>query len=142
MPLLSPDDALTFLAERTRGVLATIKSSDGRPQLSNVAYALIDGVVGISVTAGRAKVANVRRDPRVSLHVVSEDFWTYVVAEGEAELSSVSRQPGDAAGRRLLEIYETAAGKAHPDPDEFFQAMVDDRRLALTFVPSYLYPTP
>lgn len=141
MPALSHDDALAFLAARRHGVLATIKSSDGRPQLSNVAYAWLDGVIGISVTAGRAKVANARRDPRVSLYVVSDDFWTYVVAEGEAELSPVSTEPGDAAGRRLLEVFEAAAGKPHPDPQEFFEAMVTDRRLVLSFRPSYLYPT-
>lgn len=140
MAWLTATQARTFLAEQRRGVLATIKSSDGRPQLSNIAYAMIDGAVAISVTDGRAKVANVRRDPRVSLHVTSQDFWTYVVAEGQAELSPVSTEPGDAAGRTLLEVYEAAAGTAHPDPDEFFQAMVDDRRLALTFVPTRLYP--
>lgn len=142
MPVLTPDQARAFLAEHHRGVLASIKSSDGRPQLSNVAYAAIDGVVGVSVTAGRAKVANIRRDPRVSLHVASEDFWTYVVAEGEAELSAVSTTPGDATGHRLLQVFEAAAGKKHPDPDAFYQAMVDDRRLVLSFAPAYLYPAP
>lgn len=141
MPVLRHDDALAFLAERRRGVLTTIKSSDGRPQLSNVLYGFLDGVVAISVATDRAKVANARRDPRVSLYVVSEDFWTYVVAEGDADLSPVSSEPGDATGRRLLELYEAAGGKAHPDPDEFLQAMVDERRLVLSFRPTYLYPT-
>ncbi|HVM00956.1 MAG TPA: PPOX class F420-dependent oxidoreductase [Egibacteraceae bacterium] len=141
MPVLTPDDARAFLAEHRRGVLATMKSSDGRPQLSNVSYAVVDGLIGVSVTAGRAKVANVHRDPRVSLHVTSVDFWTYVVAEGDAELSPVSTDPGDATGRMLLRVYESAAGKPHPDPEEFFQAMVDDRRLLLSFTPTYLYPT-
>lgn len=141
MARLSPDDARTFLAEHHHGVLATIKSSDGRPQLSNIAYAMIGDELGVSVTDSRAKVVNVRRDPRVSLHVTSKDFWTYVVAEGEASLSPLSAEPGDATGLRLLEIYEAVAGKAHPDRDEFFQAMVDDRRLVLSFVPTRLYPT-
>lgn len=140
MPLLTADQAEEFLAERRRGVLATIRSSDGCPQLSNIAYARLGDTIAISVTAGRAKVANARRDPRVSLHVTSDDFWTYVVAEGRADLSPQARQPGDATCRRLLELYEAAAGKAHPDPDEFFQAMVDDRRLVLSFAPTRMYP--
>lgn len=140
MPALSRDDAWTFIEERHHGVLATIKSSDGRPQLSNISYALIGEDIRVSVTADRAKTVNVQRDPRVSLHVTSEDFWTYVVAEGEAELSAVATEPGDAASRALLELYETIAG-AHDDPDEFLQAMVDQRRVQLSFSPTYLYPT-
>ena len=90
MPLLSSDEAEAFLTARHWGALVTLKS-DGRPQVSNVGYAVLDGAVRVSVTDSRAKTANVRRDPRVSLHVVSDDFWTYVVAEGEAQLGPVAR---------------------------------------------------
>lgn len=140
MPVLTLADARTFLAERHHGVLATVKASDGRPQLSNVAYALMGEEVRVSTTADRAKTTNARRDPRVSLHVASDDFWTYVVAEGDATLSDVAREAGDETCRALLEQYEAIAGP-HDDPDEFFQAMVDDRRLLLSFAPAYLYPT-
>ncbi len=44
-------------------------------------------MVRISATADRAKSANARRDPRVSLHVTAEDFWSYVVLEGDAEVT-------------------------------------------------------
>ncbi len=140
MPPLSRDDARRFLAEHHWGVLATLKSSDGRPQLSNVAYAMLDGDVVISVTDSRAKTANARRDPRVSLHVTSDDFWTYVVAEGHATLSAVAASPGDATCRRLLAYFEAVQGKPHPDRDEYFEAMVRDRRLTLSFTPQRLYP--
>lgn len=140
MPPLSRADAESFVADHHRGVLVTIKGSDGRPQLSNVAYALLDGRVRVSVTGSRAKTANVRRDPRVSLYVTSDDFWTYVVAEGEAQLSAPATEPGDETGRRLLELYEAAAGQPHPDADEFFRAMVDERRLEMSFAIDRLYP--
>ncbi|MGH8883628.1 MAG: PPOX class F420-dependent oxidoreductase [Egibacteraceae bacterium] len=140
MALKSRADAERFLAERHKGALVTLKRSDGRPQISNVMYALIDGRVRISVTGTRSKTANLRHDPRVSLHVTSEDFWTYVVAEGTAELSSVAAEPGDQTCEALLELYETVSGQPHPDPGEFFQAMVDDHRLQLSFVVERLYP--
>ncbi|GAB3944142.1 hypothetical protein GCM10027614_33820 [Micromonospora vulcania] len=64
-----PDDrtqqALTdLIANRPMGVLATIKR-DGRPQLSTVVHSLDreSGIIRISVTEGRAKTANLRRDP-------------------------------------------------------------------------------
>jgi PPOX class probable F420-dependent enzyme len=141
VPPLTTDDARQFLADHHWGVLATRKSSDGRPQLSNVAYALIDGEIRVSLTDSRAKTANVRRDPRVSLHVTSDDFWTYVVAEGTARLSPVATEPGDQTCRRLLELYESVSDKPHDDPDEFHAAMVDEGRLELSFDIEYLYPT-
>lgn len=141
MPAMSDDDAHRFLAQRHWGVLVTLKSSDGRPQLSNVAYAVIDGAVRVSVTDDRAKTANLRRDPRVSLHVSSDDFWTYVVAEGNAELSPVAAEPDDDVTTALLELYEAVQGEPHPDPREFRAAMVADRRLQISFRPTRLYPT-
>lgn len=140
MPLLDAEEAHTFLASRHHGVIVTLKQSDGRPQLSNVAYALLDGRVRVSVTDSRAKVANLRADPRVSLHVSSGDFYTYVVAEGTGELSPISSEPGDATGRALLRLYEEIRLEGHPDHEEFFAAMVADRRLELSFAIERLYP--
>ncbi|MBW3604118.1 MAG: PPOX class F420-dependent oxidoreductase [Actinobacteria bacterium] len=140
MPPLQDEDARQFVADRHWGVLVTLKS-DGRPQLSNVAYAVIDGQVRVSLTDSRAKTANLRNDPRVSLHVTSDDFWTYVVVEGTAALSPVASEPGDETCRRLLETYEAVSGQPHDDPDEFHAAMVDEGRLELSFALDYLYPT-
>jgi len=131
-------DALDFARPRRWGVLATLMAS-GRPQLSNVGYTLgDDGVIRISVTASRAKTANARRDPRVSLHVTSEDFWSYVVIEGEAELSPVSAAPDDATVDELVEYYRAIQGE-HPDWDEYRDAMVADRRLVMRVRPSRAY---
>ncbi len=116
-----------LVAETKKGVLVTLKR-DGRPQLSNIAYGFDGRVVRISVTADRAKTKNLQRDPRASLHVTTPDFWRWAVAEGTAELSEVTTEPGDAAGRELLALHDAAQGKPHPDPDEFFAAMVKDRR--------------
>ena len=112
------DAALDFIRSRQNGVLTTLKR-DGRPQLSNITYSFgDDGIVRISVTDGRAKTANIRRDPRVSLYVSREDFWAYVVVEADAELSAVASAPDDAAVDELVEYYRAAAGE-HPDWDEY-----------------------
>jgi PPOX class probable F420-dependent enzyme len=126
---VTDDRALTLLASRRFGVLATLKA-DGRPQLSNIAYAFDGAVVRISVTEGRAKTANLRRDPRASLHVAAEDFWSYVVAEGTAELSPVAAEPNDATVDELVGIYRAVSGE-HDDWDAFRAAMVADRRLVI-----------
>ena len=120
------DKLQDLLRESRRGVLVTIKR-DGRPQLSNVSYALVDDVIRISVTDGRAKTRNLARDPRASFHVTNETFGTYVVAEGTATLSEVAAEPHDDAVNELVELYRVVAGE-HPDWDEYRAAMIADKR--------------
>ncbi len=132
------DAGLEYIRPRRRGVLGTVKA-DGRPQLSNIAYALgEDGVIRVSVTADRAKTRNAARDPRVSLHVTADDFWSYVVIEGDAELTPTAGAPDDATVDELVELYRMLQGE-HPDWDEYRAAMVDDRRLVLRLHPTRAY---
>jgi PPOX class probable F420-dependent enzyme len=113
--------------------------TSGRPQLSNVGYTLgDDDVIRISVTESRAKTANARRDPRVSLHVTSDDFWSYVVVEGDAVLTPVAEAQDDATVDELVEYYRAIQGE-HPDWDEYRAAMVADRRLVMRVVPTRAY---
>jgi PPOX class probable F420-dependent enzyme len=132
------DVALAFVGERRRGVVTTLKA-DGRPQLSNITYHLgEDGVVRISITDDRAKTKNLRRDPRVSLHVTSDDFWQYVVVEGRAELTPVAAAPDDATVDELVAYYRAVLGE-HPDWDDYRRAMVADGRLVLRLQPERAY---
>lgn len=130
--------AVGFAAEVGHGVVVTIKR-DGRPQLSNVLFAADDdGVVRVSITDSRAKTANLRRDPRVSLHVTSPDFWSYAVIEGAAELSPVAAAPDDDTVAELVELYRAMRGE-HPDWADYRRAMVADRRLVLRIRPEHAY---
>jgi PPOX class probable F420-dependent enzyme len=135
------DAALDYARTHPRCVLITLKA-DGRPQSSNV-FAVVgdDGVLRISLTDGRAKTVNLRRDPRVSLHMVAEDFWSYVVLEGEADLSPVAADPHDDTVEELVAYYRAGSGE-HPDWDEFRSTMVADRRLVLRVRPTYAYGMP
>ena len=130
---------LAFVAEQRWGVLATIKS-DGRPHVSNVGYSYDpeSQLVRVSVTADRAKTRNLERDPRVTLHVASKDFWTWVAVEGTAELTPVAADPYDATVDELVEYYRRVSGE-HPDWDEYRTAMVTDRRLVVRFTPERAY---
>jgi PPOX class probable F420-dependent enzyme len=138
--MTAPDPRLlAFVAENRWGVLATLKR-DGRPQLSNVGYAYDTdaGLVRISVTDDRAKTRNLRADPRVSLHVTSKDFWTWVVVEGTAELTPVAADPRDATVEELVTYYRGVSGE-HSDWDDYRAAMVRDRRLVVRFTPLHAY---
>ena len=120
-----------LLRERSEGILVTMRR-DARPQLSNVNYAFNAGeqLIRISTTDDRAKVANLRRDPRASFHVSSRDFWTYAVAEGIADLSPVAGDPDDATVEELIDLYRAVQGE-HPDWADYRAAMVRDHRLVV-----------
>ena len=130
------DPALLSLATgRNLGVLAALKR-DGRPQLSMVNFALDRGDAGalsarVSVVDGRAKVANLLRDPRGSLMVTSPDGWSYAVLEGDAEFSPVAADEHDEVVEELIEVYRAIRGEDHPDWADYRRAMVQDGRRIL-----------
>lgn len=121
-----PDHLAQFVQHRF-AVLTTLHP-DGRPQMSLVQQHAHDGVLDISLTAGRVKTRNLRRDSRASVMILPEGTNRFVVAEGRAQLSDISRVPGDDVGRALADLYEALAGP-HPDWDDYLGAMVTDRRL-------------
>jgi PPOX class probable F420-dependent enzyme len=133
---------LAVITGNSLGILATIKR-DGRPQLSNVTYHFDPRAltIEVSVTEPRAKTRNLRRDPRASILVSSEDGWSYAVAEGDAVLSPPAAAPDDETVESLIALYRSMAGE-HPDWDEFRGAMVVDRRVLLRLPISHLYGMP
>jgi PPOX class probable F420-dependent enzyme len=136
------DKLLALLGGNSLGVLATIKR-DGRPQLSNVSYWFDKQHLAIqaSITEERAKTRNLRRDPRASIHVSSDDGWAYAVADGDAILTPPAAAPEDDTVEALIALYRNIAGE-HPDWDDYRRAMVEDRRVVLTLPISHVYGMP
>ncbi len=107
-----------FIAPRHRAILMTTRA-DGRPQASPVTCGL-DGAgrIVISTYPERAKARNVRRDPRVSVCVVSDEWnGPWVQVDGTAEVLDLpeSVEP-------LVEYFRCISGE-HPDWDEYREAM-------------------
>ncbi|HEY8524472.1 MAG TPA: PPOX class F420-dependent oxidoreductase [Acidimicrobiales bacterium] len=109
---------LEFLRPRHRGLLVT-QRSDGRPQLSPVTCGVDPaGRIVVSTYPDRAKVRNARRDPAVSVCVLSDDWnGPYVQVDGRAEVVDM---PDALDG--LVEYYRCISGE-HPDWDEYREAM-------------------
>jgi PPOX class probable F420-dependent enzyme len=124
-------DPHALLAEGRIGVLATLRA-DGRPQLSPVTpfYDRDAGIIYVSITEGRAKTVNLRRDPRAALEVTSADGWAWATADGTAELIGPGTDPHGPEVEALVGYYRSAAGE-HPDWDEYRAVMVADRRVLL-----------
>ncbi|AVT37963.1 PPOX class F420-dependent oxidoreductase [Plantactinospora sp. BB1] len=111
-------ELLEFLRPRHRAVLMTTRP-DGRPQSSPVTCGVDPkGRIVVSTYPERAKATNARRDPRVSLCVLSEDWngpWVHV--DGTAEVLDLPE-----ALEPLVEYFRCISGE-HPDWDEYREAM-------------------
>jgi PPOX class probable F420-dependent enzyme len=132
-------DPHALLAESSLGVLATIKS-DGRPQLSPVTpfYDRKAAVIYVSMSAGRAKTANLRRDARATLEVTRSDGLAWATAEGTATLTGPGTDPNGPEVQSLVDYYRLAAGE-HPAWDEYRSVMVSDRRVLMTMTVDKVY---
>lgn len=132
-------DPRTLLSESRLGVLATIKSN-GLPQLSPVTpyYDRAAEIIYVSMTEGRAKTVNLRRDPRAALEVTRSDGWAWATAEGTVTLTGPGTDPHGPEVEALVDYYRKAAGE-HPDWDEYRTVMVSDRRVLMELAVENVY---
>jgi PPOX class probable F420-dependent enzyme len=109
---------IEFISSRHRGILITLRP-DGRPQSSPVACGVDPaGRIVISTYPERAKATNARRDPRVSMCLLSEDWnGPWVQVDGTAEVLDLPE-----ALEPLVEYFRCISGE-HPDWDEYRAAM-------------------
>lgn len=112
------DELLEFLRPRHRGVLLTFRR-DGRPQSSLVSMGVSsDDHIVVSTYQERAKVLNLRRDPRASVVVMSDEFnGEWVQVDGAAEVIDLPE-----ALDGLVDYFRVISGE-HPDWDEYREAM-------------------
>ncbi len=119
-----------FVRPRHRMVLST-RRRDGSPQLSPVTGGVdAEGRIVIATYPERAKTANARRDPAVSV-MVQSDEWNgpWVQVDGTAEVLDVPD-----AVEPLVEYFRSIAGE-HSDWDEYRAAMVKQGKSLLRVTP-------
>jgi PPOX class probable F420-dependent enzyme len=124
-------ELIEFLRGRRRGVLATTRA-DGCPQLSPVTYGVdAEGRIVVATYPQRAKARNVRRDARVSVLVMGDDFGSaWVQIDGDGEVVDMPE-----AADALVEYYRAISGE-HPDWDEYRQAMADQGKSVIRIRPT------
>ena len=112
------DALLDFLRPRHQAVLLT-RRREGGVQLSPVTCGMdAEGRIVVSTYPQRAKVANARREPAVSLCVLSADWnGPWVQLDGNAEVLDLPD-----ALEPLVEYYRSISGE-HPDWAEYRAAM-------------------
>jgi PPOX class probable F420-dependent enzyme len=121
---------LEFVRPRHHMLLITTRQ-DGRPQASPVSGGVdADGRIVISSYPERAKSANVRRDARTSVLVLSDDFggpWVQVDGSGEVIELPDAVEP-------LVDYYRSISGE-HPDWDEYREAMRKQGKCLIRITP-------
>jgi PPOX class probable F420-dependent enzyme len=128
-------------------VISTIRR-DGSVQSSVVNAGVLphpvthEPVVGL-VAAGRAKLRNLRADPRCT--IVARSGWRWAAVEGTADIIGPDdpRPEVDAERlRTLLRDVFKAAGGRHDDWDDYDRAMTEERRAAVLISPQRIYSNP
>ena len=135
------DNVKIFLSANHQAVLTTFRR-DGGAQMSIITVGAYRDGAAFTTTDDRAKLRNLRRNPRCSL-LVSHDNWRpYVVLEGQAQVLAADNTDAEELKHALRDVYRSASGgKEHPNWDEYDQAMVEDRRAAVVVVPDRVYGT-
>ncbi|MFD5569672.1 PPOX class F420-dependent oxidoreductase [Streptomyces cadmiisoli] len=127
---VSLDELLDFVRPRHRAILFT-RRADGSPQASPLTCGVDDsGRIVVSTYPERAKTRNAKRDPRVGVLVLSDDWnGPWVQIDGTAEVIDTpdSVEP-------LVEYYRNIAGE-HPDWAEYREAMVRQGKSIIRVTP-------
>jgi PPOX class probable F420-dependent enzyme len=129
--VVSRDELLAFVRPRHNAIVITVRS-DGSPQASPVTCGVDEaGRIVIATYPMRAKARNARRDPRVSVVVLSDDFGgAWVQVDGTAEVLDIPD-----AVEPLVDYFRSISGE-HPDWAEYRQAMIDQGKSLLRITPT------
>lgn len=128
------EKALRFVADHPRAVLATYRA-DGRIQMSPIVIAVEGGDLLVSTREAAKKIANVRREPRVSVCVFTDRFFgDWVQVDGRA---TVVPLPG--AMEQLVSYYRAITGE-HPDWGDYRAAMEREHRVIMRITPERAGP--
>ncbi|MDE2843652.1 MAG: PPOX class F420-dependent oxidoreductase [Chloroflexota bacterium] len=132
------DNLKKFVADNRRGVLTTFRR-DSSAQMSIITCGPLQDGVAFTTTEDRAKLKNLRRNPRCTLLVARENWSAYIVLQGSAQLLSADNTDADELRLALRDVFRTAAATEHPDWDEYDRAMAEQRRSAIIVVPDHIY---
>ncbi|HJN86353.1 MAG: PPOX class F420-dependent oxidoreductase [Dehalococcoidia bacterium] len=132
------DKVRQFVAEHHRGVLTTFRRN-GAAQMSIITCGPTRDGVGFTTTEDRAKLRNLKRDPRCSLLVSTDNWRSFFVLEGHAELLTPGNTDAEELRLALRDVYVAAAGQEHPNWEEYDQAVRDDQRSVVIVVPEHVY---
>ncbi len=133
------EDARPFMEKNHRGVITTYQRN-GAMQTSIVVCGAFRGNAAFVIVRGKsAKTRNLKRDPRCTVLAVSDDWRSYVVVEGQAELQDYRNTPAEEYRVLLRDVFRSCGDKDHPDWEEYDTAMVQQDAVTVLVNPQQVY---
>jgi PPOX class probable F420-dependent enzyme len=122
---MSQDEVAAFLAAERRAHVGTI-NADGTPHIVPLSYVMLDGRMTFWTDPRSKKIANLRRDPRMTCLVeAGVEFPEMRAAQltGRAELG----EDHETSLRAGLALFERARGQLDDQSRAVVAGLVDDR---------------
>ncbi len=127
-----------FVRDHRTAVFGFARAADG-PSMSCVYYVMDGADILVSTMAGRAKARAVRRNPKVSLCVLDENWPpTYLLVHGDAR---IEEQGGE---EMLIRICELMAEQPMPEAEreDLIRLAREERRVVVRITPYATFESP
>lgn len=132
-------DVAPFLEKNHRGVICT-KQSNGATHSSIVVCGHYQGNAAfVSVYPKSQKVKNLRRNPDCTVLSVTEDWRSYAVIEGAANLYDHTNTEAETLRIMLREVYMACSDTPHPNWEEYDEAMIKQDAVIVLVHPHKVY---
>ena len=129
----------SFMQANHRGVITTFQRN-GAAQNSIVVCGAYQGKAAFVIVNGAsAKARNLRRDNRCTVMAVTDDWRSFAVVEGAAEIKDYRNTDAEEMRVELREVFRACGDKDHPDWGEYDQAMVKQDAVIVLVEPQRVY---
>lgn len=132
-------DAQPFMQTNHRGVITTFQSNGAAQNSIVVCGVYQEKAAFVIVNGTSAKARNLRRDNRCTVMAVTDDWRSFAVVEGEAQLKDYRNTDTEEMRQQLREVFRVCGDKEHPDWEEYDQAMVKQDAVIVLVDPKRVY---
>ena len=133
------EDVRPFLETHHRAVIGTRRPNGATHSSIVVCGAYRDQAVFVSVRGSSAKVRNLRWDPHCTVLAVTDDWRSYGVVEGAAQLFDARNTDAEELRVMLREAFRACGDTDHPDWEEYDEAMVRQDAVVVLVRPERVY---
>lgn len=135
---MNGEERRDFVRAHRTAIFGYARAADG-PSMSCVYYVMDGGDILVSTMAGRAKARAVRRNPKISLCVLDENWPpTYLLVYGDARIEE------DGGEDMLIRICELMAEQPMPEAErrELAELAREERRVVVRVTPYATFESP
>jgi PPOX class probable F420-dependent enzyme len=124
--IVMTDEEVTAFIDRSRTCTMATNGPSGHPHLVAMWYAVVDGQIWFETKAKSQKVANLKRDDRITVSI--EDGLTYDTLRGVAlEGRAVVVDDADALWKVGVSVWERYTGPYTDEMKPFVEVMLNKR---------------